>query len=101
MIIILELQTTMQEDESLGLGLPTARPDLLNILRHSLPYYLSRIKAGEATRDIPVIALTAYAEPEDRAQAAAAGCYDFDTKPIELERLIPKIQALIGRRGGS
>ncbi|KAJ8105998.1 hypothetical protein ONZ43_g7210 [Nemania bipapillata] len=45
MIIILELQTTMQEDE--GLGPPTIRPDLLNILRHSLPYYLSRIKAGE------------------------------------------------------
>ncbi|KAI0871648.1 hypothetical protein GGS24DRAFT_53561 [Hypoxylon argillaceum] len=45
MIIILELQTTMQEDE--GLGPPTVRPDLVNILRHSLPYYLSRIKAGE------------------------------------------------------
>ncbi|KAI0114377.1 hypothetical protein GGR51DRAFT_556236 [Nemania sp. FL0031] len=45
MIVTLELQTTMQEDE--GLGPPTVRPDLLNILRHSIPYYLSRIKAGE------------------------------------------------------
>lgn len=45
MIILLELQTTMQDDESLGP--PTVRPDLLNILRHSLPFYLSRIKAGE------------------------------------------------------
>lgn len=45
MIILLELQAAMQDDESLGP--PTVRPDLLNILRHSLPYYLSRIKAGE------------------------------------------------------
>ncbi|KAI0532712.1 hypothetical protein GGR58DRAFT_489230 [Xylaria digitata] len=45
MIVTLELQTIMQEDDSLGP--PTPRPDLLNILRHSLPYYLSRIKAGE------------------------------------------------------
>ncbi|TGJ81397.1 hypothetical protein E0Z10_g7372 [Xylaria hypoxylon] len=45
MIAMLELQTTMQEDDSLGP--PTPRPDLLNILRHSLPYYASRIKAGE------------------------------------------------------
>lgn len=45
MIILLELQTAMNDDESLGP--PTVRPDLLNISRHSLPYYLSRIKAGE------------------------------------------------------
>ncbi|KAI0905026.1 hypothetical protein F4823DRAFT_159309 [Ustulina deusta] len=45
MIVTLELQTVMQEEDSLGP--PTPRPDLLNILRHSLPYYLSRIKAGE------------------------------------------------------
>ncbi|KAI0551228.1 hypothetical protein F4679DRAFT_582703 [Xylaria curta] len=45
MIATLELQTNIQEDESVGP--PTLRPDLLNILRHSLPYYLSRIKAGE------------------------------------------------------
>ncbi|KAI1173239.1 hypothetical protein F4777DRAFT_558533 [Nemania sp. FL0916] len=45
MVIILELQTTMQEENSLEL--PTARPDLLRIMRHSLPYYLTRIKAGE------------------------------------------------------
>ncbi|KAI0508887.1 hypothetical protein F5B22DRAFT_619083 [Xylaria bambusicola] len=45
MIILLELQTTLQEDDSIGP--PTPRPDLLNIIRHSLPLYLSRIKAGE------------------------------------------------------
>ncbi|KAI0442921.1 hypothetical protein F4803DRAFT_517292 [Xylaria telfairii] len=45
MIATLELQTSVQEDDSVGP--PTLRPDLLNILRHSLPYYLSRIKAGE------------------------------------------------------
>ncbi|KAI1128979.1 hypothetical protein F5Y10DRAFT_239262 [Nemania abortiva] len=45
MIVALEIQSTIQEDE--GLGPPTVRPDLLDILRHSLPYYLSRVKAGE------------------------------------------------------
>ena len=45
MIVILELQTTMQEEDSIGP--PTPRPDLLNVLRHSLPLYLSRIQAGE------------------------------------------------------
>ena len=77
------------------------RPDLI-LMDISLPVLdgwqaTRRLKADPATRDIPVIALTAYAEPEDRAEAAQAGCDDFDTKPIDLERLIPKIQALLTR----
>jgi CheY-like chemotaxis protein len=53
-----------------------------------------RIKADPATKRIPVIALTANAMAGDREKAIAAGCDDFDTKPVELPRLIDKIRAL-------
>jgi CheY-like chemotaxis protein len=53
-----------------------------------------RIKADPATEHIPVIALTANAMSGDRENALAAGCDDFDTKPVELQRLLEKIAAL-------
>lgn len=53
-----------------------------------------RLKAAPATRHIPIVALTAYASPGDRESALAAGCDEFDTKPIELQRLLAKIEAL-------
>src|SRR5262249_4392761 len=54
-----------------------------------------RIKADPATNRIPVIALTANAMTGDREKALAAGCDDFDTKPVELQRLLGKIRALM------
>ena len=54
-----------------------------------------RIKADPATKHIPVVALTANAMAGDREKALAAGCDDFDTKPVELERLLGKIRALM------
>jgi CheY-like chemotaxis protein len=53
-----------------------------------------RLKADPATKHIPVIALTANAMSGDRETALAAGCDDFDTKPVELQRLLDKIRAL-------
>jgi len=57
-----------------------------------------RIKAGDRTARIPVIGLSAHAMAEDAARARRVGCDDFDTKPVELLRLLSKIEALLARR---
>ena len=57
-----------------------------------------RLKADTATAKIPVIALTAHAMVQDKEKALAAGCDDFDTKPVEPPRLLEKINTLL--RGG-
>jgi two-component system cell cycle response regulator DivK len=76
-------------------------PDLI-LLDMSLPVLdgwqaATRLQSLPATRLIPVIALTAHAMASDREQALAAGCDDFDTKPVELPRLLGKIEALLER----
>jgi CheY-like chemotaxis protein len=58
-----------------------------------------QLKSALETKGIPIIALTAHAMPSDEQKAREAGCDDFDTKPIELERLMEKITALLGRGG--
>jgi CheY-like chemotaxis protein len=56
------------------------------------------LKSAPETRHIPVIALTAHAMSTDRDKAIEAGCDDYDTKPIELARLLGKMEALIGAK---
>jgi CheY-like chemotaxis protein len=83
-------------------GVAAARaemPDLI-LMDMSLPLVdgweaTRRMKADPALKHIPVIALTAHAMANDRDKALAAGCNDYDTKPIELTRLLAKIEALL------
>lgn len=84
-------------------GLEAARsagPDLV-LMDMSLPVLdgweaTRQLKADPHTRHIPVIALTAHAMAGDREKAFAAGCDDYDTKPVEIPRLLRKIQTLLG-----
>ena len=59
-----------------------------------------RLKATPETRHIPIIALSAHAMAGDRDRALAAGCDDYDTKPVELPRLLTKIGAMLNERNG-
>ena len=83
----------------------TEAPDLI-LMDMSLPVVdgweaTRQLKADEATKRIPIIALTAHAMASDEQKARDSGCDDFDTKPIELERLLGKIEALLSRRPAS
>ena len=76
-------------------------PDLI-LMDMSLPVMdgweaTRQIKANPATKAIPIIALTAHAMAADEQRAREAGCDDFDTKPIELDRLVGKIQTQLAR----
>ena len=78
------------------------RPDII-LMDLSLPVMdgweaTRRVKADEAVRNVPVIGLTAHALVGDREKALAAGCDDYDTKPVEFDRLVEKIERLLGER---
>ncbi len=88
-------------------GIDMARsetPDLI-LMDMSLPVVdgweaTRRLKSAPETQSIPVIALTAHAMAGDREKAVEAGCNDYDIKPIELPRLLGKIEALLGGKAG-
>ena len=91
---------TIAVDGAQGVALAqSAHPDLI-LMDMSLPVIdgweaTKQLKADPATAGIPVIALTAHAMESDRQKAIAAGCDDFDTKPVELARLLIKIEELL------
>jgi len=90
-------------DGAQGLAIAAAeRPDLI-LMDLNLPGVdgweaTRRLRADPGMRGIPIIALTAHAMAGDRERALAAGCDEFDTKPIDLERLLEKIRAVLDRR---
>ena len=90
-------------DGAMGLEMTgKERPDLV-LMDMSLPVLdgwevAQRLKTNPETRSIPVIALTAHAMTEDRERALAAGCDDYDTKPVEMPRLLEKMERLLQKR---
>lgn len=94
---------TIAVDGGEGVALATqSLPDLV-LMDMSLPVLngweaTRALKANPATQGIPVIALTAHAMAGDREQALEAGCDDYDTKPVELPRLLEKIRSLLGEK---
>jgi CheY-like chemotaxis protein len=93
-------EVTLALDGAEGVKLcEQTQPDLI-IMDLGLPVMdgweaTRRIKAAAATRHIPVIALTAHALNGEEEKARAAGCDDFETKPVELPRLLAKMEALL------
>jgi CheY-like chemotaxis protein len=93
-------EVVIAEDGQKGVDMTQSEnPDLV-LMDMSLPVVdgweaTRRLKASEATKHIPIIALTAHAMAGDREKTLKAGCDDYDTKPIELPRLLEKINALL------
>jgi len=97
-------EVVMAVDGEQGVAMAEAQAPALILMDMSLPGLdgweaTRRLKAAAGTRAIPVIALTAHAMAGDREKALAAGCDDFDTKPIELDRLLAKMEALLAGTG--
>jgi len=93
-------EVVIAEDGQKGVDMTQSEnPDLV-LMDMSLPVVdgweaTRRLKASEETKHIPIIALTAHAMAGDREKTLKAGCDDYDTKPIELPRLLEKINALL------
>lgn len=92
-------EVLIARDGAQGVAMAVAEQPALILMDMGLPVLdgqeaTRQIKAAPETKHIPVIALTANAMTGDREKALSAGCDDFDTKPVELPRLLGKIQAL-------
>jgi CheY-like chemotaxis protein len=98
-----EYEILTARDGAAGIAMAAAeRPDLI-LMDLNLPQIdgweaTRRLKADPATRDIPIIALSAHAMAGDREKALATGCNEFDTKPIEFDRLLAKIERALASK---
>ena len=97
-------QVVMAVDGQQGVEMAVSEAPALILMDMSLPVIdgweaTRRIKADERTKHIPVIALTAHAMQGDEQKAKEAGCDDYDTKPVELPRLLEKMEALLQAQG--
>ena len=93
-------------DGAQGVAIAAAEQPSLILMDLSLPVLdgweaTRQLKAAPETQHIPVVALTAHAMAGDREKALAAGCDDFDTKPVEISRLLEKIRALLPKEEGA
>ena len=96
-------EVVMAVDGEEGVAKAQSEAPALILMDMSLPVLdgweaTRQLKADPQTGSIPVIALTAHAMAGDRAKALEAGCDDYDTKPVELPRLLEKIEALLARK---
>ncbi|HYL00348.1 MAG TPA: response regulator [Steroidobacteraceae bacterium] len=93
-------EVVMAVDGETGVAMARTEAPALILMDVSLPGIdgweaTRQLKAAPETRHIPIVALTAYVTPGDREKARVAGCDEFDTKPIELPRLLGKIESLL------
>jgi two-component system, cell cycle response regulator DivK len=101
--LIGDFEVLVAEDGATGCEMAVgARPDLI-LLDLELPVVdgweaTRRLKSDPRTRDIPVVALSAHALAGARETALAAGCDEFDTKPIDLDRLVGTLRRMLSRR---
>ena len=100
-----EFVVLVAEDGEKGCAMAASeRPDLI-LMDLEMPVIdgweaTRRLKSKAETRDIPVIGLSAHALAGERDKALAAGCEDFDTKPVEFDRLLAKIKKLLEQKRG-
>lgn len=98
-------EVVMAVDGQQAIDMATSENPAIILMDMSLPVIdgweaTRQVKANAATQKIPVIALTAHAMAEDEKKARDAGCDDFDTKPVDIARLVGKINVLLGGKAG-
>ena len=95
-------QVAIALDGEQGVSMAELEPPDLILMDMSLPVLdgweaARRLKAAPETRSIPIIALTAHAMVGDREKAIESGCDDYDTKPVEFQRLLEKIETILAK----